>query len=145
MTNIHYKLVLNNNIEYVFNKLFDPEYYGQWTKPFLADSKLSGTFAVGEQLFFSDNDGNGMKAEVTVYDINKMIELTYTSSIEDGVETKFENSHRNYERYTFTNMQDNLVMLDISLYIPKEYLDFFEEAWAKSVVIIQDLFDNEEE
>lgn len=145
MTNLHYKVILNNNVEYVFDKFFEIENYKQWTKPFNPHSNYSGSFGLNNEVFFHDQNNDGMKVEITKYEVNKIVEFTYVSSIENGVETKFENSHKNFERYTFRNLQDELVMIDIALCIPEEYLEFFEKAWAQSIDIIHDLFDNEDD
>lgn len=145
MTNLHYKVVLNNNVEYLFDKFFDLENYKQWTKPFNPHASYEGTFGLHNEIFFTDLDGSGMKVEITQYEINKLVEFTYVSSVDKGVETKFENSHKNYERYEFRKMQDNLAMINIELCFPEEYQEFFEKAWAESIDIIHDMFDNEDE
>ncbi len=144
MTNLHYKIILNNNVEYVFDKLFDKAVYKEWTKVFSPGSNYSGTLAVGEEIFFHDADNNGMLSTVSKYKVNKVIEFTYLASVEDGERTEFK-SNDNYERYTFTNLQDEMVMIDVELNIPDEYLEMFEDMWAKAIVEIQDIFDNDDD
>lgn len=144
MTNLHYKIILNNNVEYVFDKLFEKTIYEEWSKVFSTGSRMSGLLAIGEEIGFYDGDGNGMIATVSKYEINKVVEFRYLAELMDGKRTPYEDDS-NFERYTFTNLQDQMVMLDIELNIPDEYRDLFEELWEKAIVEIQDIFDNDDE
>lgn len=142
MIKLQYKLILENNVEYVFDKLFEPNYYKQWTKPFNSDSTINGNFGLNNEVYMIDSNNDRVKALITQYEVNKIVEFTYISQIENGVETKFENSRINYERYRFKNLQGKMMMLDIKLCIPKEYEQFFATAWEQVIEIIQDIFDN---
>ncbi len=144
MTNLHYKIILNNNVEYVFDKLFAKAEYKEWTRVFNPSSDYDGILALGEEIFFKDADNNGMLSKVSKYEVNKVIEFSYLASVEDGVKTEFED-RSNFERYTFTSLQDEMVMIDVDLNIPDEYLEMFEDMWAQAIVLIQDLFDNDED
>ncbi len=141
MANLHYKIILNNNVEYVFDKLFDKAVFEEWTKVFNPDSKMRGTLAKGEEVFFYDADENGMLALVSEYQVNKLIEFTYLADVMNGEKRKYPDNS-NHERYTFTNLQDEMVMVDIDLDIPDEYKDMFEDMWTKAIVEIQNIFDN---
>lgn len=143
MTNLKYKLILNNNVEYVFDKLFDKPFYEEWSKAFNPDSKMKGILAKGEEVVFYDADENGMIATVSDYQVNKVVEFHFIAEVMDGVHKAYEDDS-NYERYTFTNLQDQMVMLDIQLSIPDEYKELFEDMWPKAIVLIHDLFDNED-
>lgn len=144
MANLHYKIVLNNNVEYVFDKLFEKTVYEEWSKVFSTGSRMSGLLAKGEEIVFYDGDGNGMIATVSKYEINKVVEFRYLAELMNGKRTSYEDDS-NFERYTFTNLQDQMVMLDIELNIPDEYQDLFEDLWEKAIVEIQDIFDNDDE
>lgn len=144
MTSLHYKIILNNNVEYVFDKLFAKSQYKEWTRPFNPTSDYTGTLAQGSEIFFHDADRNGMLAQVSEYQVNKKIVFSYVASVTDGNKEYFE-ERENFESYSFTNLQDEMMMLDIELNIPDEYYDMFEEMWAKAIVIIQDMFDNDDE
>ncbi len=144
MTNLHYKIILNNNVEYVFDKLFAKAEYKEWTRVFNPSSDYDGILGLGEEIFFKDADNNGMLSKVSKYEVNKVIEFSYLASVEEGVKTEFED-RSNFERYTFTSLQDEMVMIDVDLNIPDEYLEMFEDMWAQAIVLIQDLFDNDDE
>lgn len=144
MTNLHYKIILNNNVEYVFDKLFAKAEYKEWTRVFNPSSDYDGVLGLGEEIFFKDADNNGMLSKVSKYEVNKVIEFSYLASVEDGVKTEFED-RSNFERYTFTSLQDEMVMIDVDLNIPDEYLEMFEDMWAQAIVLIQDLFDNDDD
>lgn len=144
MTNLHYKIILNNNVEYVFDKLFAKAEYKEWTRVFNPSSDYDGILGLGEEIFFKDAENNGMLSKVSKYEVNKVIEFSYLASVEDGVKTEFED-RSNFERYTFTSLQDEMVMIDVDLNIPDEYLEMFEDMWAQAIVLIQDLFDNDED
>ncbi|WOO88248.1 hypothetical protein R2F61_04800 [Mollicutes bacterium LVI A0078] len=144
MTNLHYKIILNNNVEYVFDKLFAKAEYKEWTRVFNPSSDYDGILGLGEEIFLKDAENNGMLSKVSKYEVNKVIEFSYLASVEDGVKTEFED-RSNFERYTFTSLQDEMVMIDVDLNIPDEYLEMFEDMWAQAIVLIQDLFDNDED
>ncbi len=144
MTNLHYKIILNNNVEYVFDKLFDKAFYDEWSKAFDQGSKMAGTLAEGEEVIFYDSKQDGMVALVGKYQVNRVIEFRYLAELMDGKRTEYDD-HTNFERYTFTSLQDQMVMLDIALNIPDQYAEMFEDMWAKAIVLIQDLFDNDDE
>lgn len=143
MTNLHYKIILNNNVEYVFDKLFAKAEYKEWTRVFNPSSDYDGILGLDEEIFFKDADNNGMLSKVSKYEVNKVIEFSYLASVEDEVKTEFED-RSNFERYTFTSLQDEMVMIDVDLNIPDEYLEMFEDMWSQAIVLIQDLFDNDE-
>lgn len=144
MTNLHYKIILNNNVEYVFDKLFAKAEYKTWTAVFNPNSDYTGTLGLGEEILFHDADQNGMLASVSKYQVNKVIEFTYLANVVAGVKTPFADNS-NYERYSFTSLSGEMVALDIDLSIPKEYLEMFEDMWAQAIPLIQELFDNDDE
>lgn len=139
MTNLHYKTVLNNSPEYVFEKLFDKQVFKQWTRIFNPTSDYSGTFGLGEEILFHDADGNGMLTLITQYEINKTIKFVYIASLNNGQKTLFQTTE-NYECYTFTNNGNHTMTFDIDLNIPDEYVEMFEEMWPIAINYIQDLF-----
>lgn len=100
MTNLHYKIILNNNIEYIFDKLFAKEQFRTWTKPFSDERDYDGTLSSGQEIIFHDEMGDGTVAIVSEYQINKLIEFTYVAAIEGGNRIDFE-AHDSFERYTF--------------------------------------------
>ncbi len=144
MAKLHYNIILNNNVEFMFDKLFASSEYEEWTKAFAEHNTMTGSLAKGEVVHFYDGNKNGMKAKVTEYDINKLIEFTYLSEISDGVETIFEDES-NYERYIFTSLQDEMVKIEVQLDIPEQYFEMMEDMWAKAVDLIHDVFDNDDD
>lgn len=141
MTKLHYEVTLNNNVEYVFKKLFNKQIFKQWTQVFNPTSDYSGFFGLGEEILFHDADGNGMLTLISKYEVNKIIEFTYIASFNNGHKTLFETTE-NYERYTFSSNEDNTVILDIDLNIPDDYVEMFEAMWPIAINYIQELFNN---
>lgn len=142
MAKLHYNIILNNNVEFMFDKMFGSSEYEDWSKAFSETSTMTGTLAPGEVIHFYDGNQNGMKAIVSDYQVNKIIEFKYLSEIYNGIETPFEDDN-GIERYIFTNLQDNMVKVEVQLEIPDNFLEMMEDMWAKAVVLIHDIFDND--
>ncbi len=143
MTKIDYNVILRNNVEYVFDKLYAKSEFEEWTSSFAEGSHYVGNIAPGEIVYFYDKDLNGMKSKVSKYEINKVIEFSYLADVIDGVEKEYEDTN-NFERYTFTQLQEGFVRLEIELGMPEEYVPMMEAMWPKAIDNIFDMFDNEE-
>lgn len=141
MTKLHYKVTLNNNVEFVFEKLFNKQTFKEWTQVFNPTSDYSGFFDLGEEILFHDADGNGMLTLISKYEVNNIIEFTYIASLNNGNKTLFETTE-NYERYTFSSNKDNYAILEIDLNIPDDYVEIFEAMWPIAINYIQELFNN---
>ncbi len=142
MKKLYFEVDLNKGVEQVFNTLFTDEYYQIWTKPFNPDTAYTGEIKKGNEIFFYDSNGNGMKALVTEYISNKVIELSYLADVNNGVETKFSNSEQNYERYTFSESANNRTRLEVELLMPSEFEEFFSSAWSDAIALIKKLYSN---
>ncbi|WOO86390.1 hypothetical protein RZE82_04595 [Mollicutes bacterium LVI A0039] len=141
MTDLHHKIILNNNVEYVFDKLFSHPEYREWSSAFKLGYDYEGVLQQGEELFFRDKMKNGMICLVSDYQINKSIEFTHLTAITDG--ERFNHQPGNFERYTFTNLSDELMMLDIHLRLPGDWAEMMTPMWEDAVSIIIELFDND--
>ncbi len=144
MSTIYYKLVLSNNVEYVFDKMFEKNVYSRWTKPFNEDLKINGVIGLGQEVFIHGDDQNGMIAEVTKYETNKVIEFSYIGNVTDG-ETIMYRHVQNFERYKFVTLSDNMISIDIELGVPDDYVETFETMWSEALELIMTEFDNEDE
>lgn len=134
-----YEVVVNKEIEYVFNNLLLSSEYHQWIKAFRDNVITEGKLELNGKISFKDADHNGIIVKVTQLEVNKIIELTYIGELINN-KIKLYNTNFGYEQYYFFKVDDNQTKIQINLYVPTTYAPHMDKMWKQAIKLIQQAF-----
>ncbi len=139
MVEMKFELRLKTPITEVFERMFSSPDYQTWTKAFSETSTMEGELKKGNEVFFRDAEGNGMRSLVSEYDLNKLIEFRYLGDVIEGEFKAYENRD-NYERYEFSKIDEASTSIICSMLIPEDMEPMFDEMWQGGIKLLEELY-----
>lgn len=140
---LEYKLILESNIEYVFDKLFSTDIYPLWASCFGANNQIIGTINAGEKIRFTNDEQNGIESLVTKFKQNQVVEFQYCATITNDQIIVYEGEDI-FERYTYASLGDEITMLTINVDLPDKYGNSIDRMWQQAITVIEDIFQTED-
>jgi hypothetical protein len=143
---LHFEITIDAEVEKVYAVMLDKIHYSEWTAPFSAGSRFTGTWEKGSDMRFfgTDPEGNsgGMISRVRENIPNKFVSLEPVGLITKGEEItsgpEVEGWAGTLENYTFSEAGGK-TLLQVDMHISPEWKEFTEEAWPKSLKILKDI------
>jgi hypothetical protein len=137
-TELNYEIVINADVQKVWNTTFYLPTYEQWTSIFDPSSTYIGNFDKGSEIknTSKDNKGGmvGIVTENTPYDL---VAIQYTGVMANGSYDLDENYNEVIkgvrEDYTFTKLSDTQTKLHIKTVTLLEWSDFLESTWPQAL------------
>jgi len=116
----------------VWDCMFDPLAYRDWTRAFAEGSYFEGEWAAGRRLRFLDPQGFGMEAVVDVCESPQRLSLQLVGEIREGCPVPDSALHATpaRETYRFTPQPDGSTQLAVQLQAwDSGFLDFLKDTW----------------
>jgi hypothetical protein len=137
-TELNYEIVINAEVQKVWNTTFDLPTYEQWTSIFDPSSTYIGNYEKGSEIKNTSKDNRGgmvgIIAENTPYEL---LAIQYTGIMANGSYDLDENYNEIIkgvrEDYTFTKISDNQTKLQIKTVTLSEWSDFLESTWPQAL------------
>lgn len=120
----------------VWDCMFDPLAYRDWTRPFAEGSYYEGSWQQGRRLRFLDPQGFGMEAVVDESRLHEVVSLRLVGEIKDGRPVADSRLHREpaHERYVFTPAPAGSTHLEIQLQSWDDgFTDFLQTSWPQAL------------
>ena len=140
METLHFEIIINANVEMVFNVMIDDKHYREWTAEFNPTSHFVGSWEKGAKIVFIgyDQDGNegGMIGRIKENIPNQFLSIEYLGIVQNGREitsgADIEGWAGCNENYTFTENSSG-TLLAVDLDSNQEFMSYFIETWPKAL------------
>lgn len=135
MTDLHFAVDIDAPVARVWDCMFDPLTYRDWTRAFAEGSYYEGQWATGRRLRFLDPQGFGMEAVVDECRLHEVVALRLVGEIKDGRPVADSRLHREpaHERYAFTATPSGGTHLAVQLQGWDGFLEFLETTWPPAL------------
>lgn len=126
----------------VWQLMFDPESYRDWTSAFMEGSYFEGSWEQGQRLRFLAPNGEGMLAEVAENRRHAFLSLRHIGFIVDGKEDTDSEQVRAllpaHENYTFRAVPEGTELV-IDQDVGQDHAAMMSEMWPKALARLKAL------
>jgi uncharacterized protein YndB with AHSA1/START domain len=143
------KFTINKTIEIkapkekVWEVLLTPKHFTEWAKEFCPDSEMKADWKMGGTVFYTDDQGRGLKGTVVEFKPNEIVTVKYDNAMDAFKEAP---GHEESEKWrgckeTYKLSEKNKAThFSLASEVPtKEFYDMLDQAWDKSLLIIKRL------
>ena len=139
MNTLKFQTQINAPKDRVWNALWDPANYREWTRAFSDSSHFDGELKQGKEIDFLDGDNNGMYARVETLKPNEEMAFRHVGEIRAGQRqdpsTEWGN---NLESYSLSEVNGRTT-LDVSVDAPDEYAAQMNDMFPKALANLKAL------
>lgn len=136
MTDLHFGIDIAAPVPRVWDCMFDPTAYRDWTRAFCEGSYFEGVWETGRRLRFLDPRGFGMEAVVDESRLHERVVLRLVGEIKDGRPVADSPLHRQpaTEQYVFSPAPGGGTRLAVQLQSwDTGFTDFLNDAWPRAL------------
>lgn len=132
---LHFDIAIAAPMVRVWDCMFDPLAYRDWTRAFCEGSYYEGRWRAGERLRFLDPRGYGMEAVVDECRVHELMALRLVGEIQAGRPVAGSRLARQpaHERYEFSPLPDGGTRLDVYLRGWEGFMDFLQATWPAAL------------
>lgn len=147
MVTLHYEKIIHAPVQKVWDLLWNPETYPQWTK-FFTNRNIKTDWEINGKTYFLDENGNGMVS--TIKSLNEPFEIVFShlGVLKDGVEDlksqPLEEISGMEEKYFLRAVNDTTTELRAITHTMREYEEHLGEGFNKGFDILKNMAENSE-
>ncbi len=142
MKTLSYNIEIYATKEKIWDILFNPTTYSQWTHYFSPDSVLKTDWAVDGKTYFLAKNGDGMISTIDSIDHPNSVVFKHLGIIKDGVEDTNSKEVEDWsglqEKYFLIDLVDH-VKLQAEVQTYEEYESIMNNGFEKGLAIIKQL------
>ena len=86
MTTLEFQININAPAQKVWDTLFSPETYGEWTQFFMPGSQMKTDWQIDGKTYFTDAKGDGMVSTIKSLKEPYEVIFSHLGMVKDGVE-----------------------------------------------------------
>jgi uncharacterized protein YndB with AHSA1/START domain len=142
MKDLQFSIAIAAPVARVWDCMFDPTAYRDWTRAFCEGSYYEGSWEAGRRLRFLDPQGFGTEAIVDERRLHELLSLRLVGEIKDGRPVADSHLHETpaHERYAFTATPGGGTDLVVHLQSWNNgFTDFLNDTWPKALARLKDL------
>ncbi len=140
MKTLHFSTVIQATPKTVWNTLFAPDTYRQWTAEFAEGSHFEGSWAKGEIIRFLGPDGGGMIAVIADNRPHEFLSIKHQGYIKDGIEDTTSPEVLSwtpaFENYTLSALGTS-TELKIDMDCSEKWEDYMVRTWPKALASLK--------
>ena len=135
MKDLDFSIDIAAPVARVWDCMFDPMAYRDWTSAFAEGSYFEGSWDAGRRLRFLDPRGFGMEAVVDESRLHELKSLRLVGELKDGRPLADSRLHQEpaRERYVFNPTTAGGTHLVIHLQGWDGFLEFLQDTWPKAL------------
>ena len=145
METLSFDIIINATKEKIWNILWSPETYSEWTKFFSENvtSTMKTDWEVGGKTYFLGDSGNGMVS--TIKSMDKPNEITFAhlgmliNGVEDTKSKEVEEWSGAPERYFLIELDNGTIKLQVEVSTSSEWADHMKNGFTKGLEIVKNL------
>lgn len=143
METLNYKIQINGPIQKVWDLLWNPETYTQWTQFFTPGSTMKSDWQIGGQTYFLDPSGNGMVSTILNLDIPNEVIFSHLGSVKNGVEDIESREVKEWsgaqEKYFLRAIDSNTTELRAIVHVNDDYQECMNEGFNKGFQLLKEI------
>tara|TARA_R110002049_G_scaffold303286_1_gene497499 strand:- start:4682 stop:5116 length:435 start_codon:yes stop_codon:yes gene_type:complete len=124
--------------EHIWDVLWNPKTYEEWTRVFMEGSHYNGELKQGKVIQFLGKDGGGMSSIIEKMIENEQMVLSHQKEIKNGVETDslWQGAK---EIYYLKKASDTTTELQVIMDITQDMEDYFNKTFPKALAIVKQI------
>jgi len=143
METLSYEIVINAPAQKIWDILWGPETYSEWTQFFAAGSTvMKSDWKVDGKTYFVDTEGNGMVSTIDSIDEPNQIIFKHLGMVQDGVEDTESMEVKQwsgaFEKYILIDF-DGKTKLHTEVQIEKNWQEFMNTGFTKGLEVVKKL------
>lgn len=142
METLSYETVINAPLQKVWDILWTPETYREWTQFFSSDSQMKSDWKIGGKTYFVNSNNEGMVS--TIDSMNEPTEIVFKhlGMIKDGVEDTESKEVKQwsgcFEKYFLIDLEGR-TKLHAEVQVEKDWAEHLNTGFTKGLQIVKDL------
>ena len=143
METLSYETTVNAPIQKVWDLLWSPETYTEWTQFFSPGSQFRTDWEIGGKTYFLDESGNGMVS--TIKSLNPPFEVVFShlGIIKDGVEDTQSREVKEWsgaeEQYFLREIGENTTHIQAIVHSRQSYQEQMDHGFLKGFEVLKKL------
>ncbi|EKU56700.1 hypothetical protein ACINWC323_2620 [Acinetobacter sp. WC-323] len=146
METLSYNIKIYATPEKVWQVLWSPESYPEWTKFFACDSTMQSDWKVGGKTYFGDGKGNGMVSTIESLDEPKQVVFKHLGMIQNGQEDLESEEIKTWagalEKYMLFDFNGE-TQLHVEVDIQPEHAEFMNKGFDQGLAMVKHLAEKE--
>jgi hypothetical protein len=142
MEHLNFSISIAASPEKIWNILWSPDTYTEWTKFFTEGSKIQSDWTVGGRTLFIDSNGDGLIATILVYLPHCSVIFQYQGLLQGGVEDLTSPEVQQWqgllEQYSLVEVNGKTV-LSVELETMEDYKYMMEQAFEQGLQRVREL------
>ncbi|MGE4316716.1 SRPBCC family protein [Acinetobacter sp.] len=142
MEKLSYEILIAATAQKVWQVLWEPESYSQWTYYFSPGSIIRSDWKVNGKTLFLDADNNGMVATIEQLEELKVVIFKHLGMLRKGVEDLHSEEVKKWkgalEKYVLEQV-DGKTRLSVEVDTSQEYREMMENGFKKGFEIVKQL------
>ena len=139
---LEFEITIAAPVERVWDVMFGPETYTEWTAAFAPGSYFEGRWAQGERMHFLNPGGSGMVAEIAVLRLHEYVSIRHLGFVFSGIEDTDSDAVRAwapaYENYHFRSF-DGGTVVGVEHESFEEMVGYMKQVWPKALAKVKEL------
>lgn len=140
---LHFTVCIDAPRQRVWDTLFDPQSYSEWTAPFCEGSSYEGSWESGTKMRFLTPSGDGMVAEIAERRPGEFLSVRHLGEIRQGVEDTHSPQVRGwapaYENFSLSERASGGTELRVDLDTTPAYAQFMQDTYPRALQRLQAL------
>ena len=143
METLNYEITIHAPIQKVWDLLWSPETYTQWTQFFSPESQFKTDWKINGKTYFLDGHGNGMVATIKSLDTPCEVVFSHLGILSEGVEDTESREVKEWsgaeEQYFLREIDENTTHLRTILHTLQEYEEHMNNGFNKGFEVLKKL------
>lgn len=143
METLSFEITINAPKNKIWDILWSPETYPQWTHFFMPNCRIETDWEVNGRTLFTDGTGNGMVSTISHLDEPNEVTFNHIGVIENGVEDTESKEVKEWsgapERYFLIELDNGQIKLQVEVQTLEIWKDHMTEGFNKGLPVIKEL------
>lgn len=143
METLSYEKVIDAPLQKVWDILWSPETYSEWTKFFGPDSRIKSDWKVGGKTYFVNAEGEGMVSTIDSLEeprqiVFKHLGMVDKEGVEDTESMEVKQWSGCFEKYILIDLEGK-TKLHAEVQVEKEWQEHLNNGFIKGLEIVKNL------
>jgi len=143
METLSYEIEINAPKTKIWDILWSPETYTEWTKFFSPGSQMKSDWKIGGKTYFTDPSGNGMVSTISTLEEPNEVTFNHLGMIQDGKEDTETKEVKEWsgapERYFLIELDNGNTKLQVEVQVSSEWKPMMDKGFIEGLKIVKDL------